>query len=112
RGRYRGSTRRWYLPATGGVGMAICTRLMFSGGTPGQHESIHDHLNVRIDPPEGLILHAEGPVDGGWAMLDVWESHEAFDQFAETRTLPASSIPGLPDIEELSLGDVVQPDRT
>ena len=92
--------------------MAVCTKLRFSGGTPGQYESIHAHLNVQIDPPEGLILHAEGPVDGGWAMLDVWESHEAFDQFVATRALPASSIPGPPDIEEFSLREVVQPDRT
>jgi hypothetical protein len=91
--------------------MAICTRLRFNGGTPRQHESINAHLNVQVDPPEGLILHASGPVEGGWAMLDVWESHEAFERFAETRALPARSVPEVPDIEEFSLRDVVQPDR-
>jgi len=92
--------------------MPVCTRLSFKGGTPFQHESIHAHLNVQIDPPDGLILHAEGPVEGGWSMLDVWESHDAFDRFAATRALPIDSIPGLPEIEEFSLGEVVQPDRT
>ena len=91
--------------------MAICTRLRFNGGTARQHESINTHLNVQVDPPEGLILHASGPVDGGWAMLDVWESHEAFERFAESRALPAGAIPEIPDIEEFSLRDVVRPDR-
>ena len=92
--------------------MPVCTRLSFKGGTPFQHESIHAHLNVKVDPPEGLILHAEGPVEGGWAMLDVWESHDAFDQFTATRALPVDSIPELPEIEEFSLPEMVQPDRT
>jgi len=92
--------------------MAVCTRLRFSGGTPGQYESIHTCLNVQVDPPDGLILHAEGPVEGGWTMVDVWESHDAFDRFASTRAMPASSIPDLPDIEEFPLGELFQPDRT
>jgi hypothetical protein len=92
--------------------MAICTRLRFNGGTPRQHESINAYLNVQVDPPEGLILHASGPVEGGWTMLDVWESHEAFERFAETRALPARSVPDVPDMEEISLRDLVQPGRS
>jgi hypothetical protein len=91
--------------------MAVCTTLRFNGATPGQYESIHTHLKVQVDPPEGLILHAAGPVDGGWAMFDVWESHEAFEHFTETRALPARSIPEPPDIEEFAIEEVVQPER-
>ena len=91
--------------------MAVCTRLSFNGATPRQYESIHTYLDVQVDPPEGLILHAAGPVEGGWAMLDVWESHEAFERFAETHALPARSVPELPDIEEFSVQEMVQPDR-
>ena len=91
--------------------MAVCTRLRFDGGTTRQHESIDAHLNVRTDPPEGLILHASGPVEGGWAMFDVWESHDAFERFAASRALPARSIPALPEIEEFTVAEVVQPDR-
>ena len=91
--------------------MTVCTRLSFKGATPRQCESIHAHLDVQDDPPEGLILHAAGPVDGGWAMLDVWESHEAFEHFAETHALPARSVSELPDLEEFSVEEMVQPDR-
>jgi hypothetical protein len=91
--------------------MAVCTRLRFKGATPGQCASIHSHLKVEVDPPEGLILHAAGPVDGGWAMLDVWDSHEAFEHFTETRALPARAVPESPEIEEFPIGQVVQPDH-
>ena len=92
--------------------MAVCTRLRFDGGTPRQHQSIDAHLNVRTDPPEGLILHASGPVEGGWAVFDVWESHDAFERFAASRAFPAGSIPDLPEIEEFTVAEVVQPDRS
>jgi len=91
--------------------MAVCTRLRFNGATPGQSESIHTHLNVEVDPPEGLILHTAGPVDGGWAMFDVWESHAAFERFTETRALPARSIPEAVEMEEFATPELVQPDR-
>ena len=91
--------------------MAVCTRLRFDCGTSRQHESIDAHLKVRTDPPEGLILHASGPVHGGWEMFDVWESHDAFERFAASRAFPAGSIPDLPDMEEFTASEVVQPER-
>jgi hypothetical protein len=42
-------------------------------------------------PPEGLILHAAGPLpEGGWRIFDVWESEEAFWRFFDERMLPAA----------------------
>jgi hypothetical protein len=42
-------------------------------------------------PPEGLILHAAGPLpEGGWRVFDVWESEEAFWRFFDERMLPAA----------------------
>lgn len=34
-------------------------------------------------PAPGLITHAAGPVDGGWRVVDVWESEEAFESFGK-----------------------------
>ncbi|MFV8132739.1 hypothetical protein [Streptomyces syringium] len=33
-------------------------------------------------PVPGLLAHASGPVEGGWRVIDVWESPEAFETFA------------------------------
>ncbi|MEU5540479.1 hypothetical protein [Streptomyces sp. NPDC020362] len=34
-------------------------------------------------PAPGLISHAAGPVDGGWRVVDVWESEEALGNFSK-----------------------------
>jgi len=30
---------------------------------------------------EGLIFHVAGPIEGGWRVVDVWESQEAVNKF-------------------------------
>ena len=35
------------------------------------------------EPPSGLILHAAGPTDEGFRIIDVWESEEAWRRFAD-----------------------------
>jgi hypothetical protein len=60
-----------------------------------------DRLNAEIDPdgnpPAGLVFHTSGPVDGGWRVIDVWESREHFDRFASERIAPALAAIGMPD---------------
>ncbi|MFI8933257.1 hypothetical protein ACIG3E_37020 [Streptomyces sp. NPDC053474] len=34
-------------------------------------------------PAPGLISHVAGPVDGGWRVVDVWESEEALENFSK-----------------------------
>jgi hypothetical protein len=60
-----------------------------------------DALNAAIDPdgnpPVGLIFHTSGPVEGGWEVIDVWESREAFDRFAAERIAPGLAAIGMAD---------------
>jgi hypothetical protein len=35
-------------------------------------------------PVEGLLSHAAGQAGGGFRVVDVWESEEAFNRFGET----------------------------
>ena len=46
-------------------------------------------------PPPGLILHAAGPTDEGFRIIDVWESEEAWERFRAERLAP-SADPMLP----------------
>jgi hypothetical protein len=42
------------------------------------------------DPPQGLIYHAAGEIDGGrWQSVSVWESEDDFNRFRDERLLPA-----------------------
>jgi hypothetical protein len=75
-----------------------------AGGTA----ELFDRLNAAIDPdgnpPDGCLFHASGPVDGGWGVIDFWESRAHFDRFAQERIGPAMVSVGLeggpPEIHE------------
>jgi hypothetical protein len=40
-----------------------------------------DLTQFENNPPEGLIVHAAGEVDGKFQVIDIWESAEAADKF-------------------------------
>jgi hypothetical protein len=64
--------------------------------TQGDYEALIQALEVGSTPPEGALLHLAGPhPDGGWLILDVWESVEAFESFASERLLPAARALGI-----------------
>src|SRR4051794_40447037 len=46
--------------------MAIGIRIKLPGVTQEQFDQAHDHANPDRTPPNGLLFHASGPIDGGW----------------------------------------------
>jgi hypothetical protein len=69
--------------------MAIGIRIKFAG----IDQETFDKVNAKVDPdgnpPDGLLFHASGPIDGGWGVIDFWESREQFDRFGEERIGPS-----------------------
>jgi hypothetical protein len=59
--------------------------LEFNGLDEKRYERINEVLGLNQNPPKGLILHAAGPISGGWRVFDIWESKEAFQQFFNQR---------------------------
>jgi hypothetical protein len=57
-------------------------------GTP-MYDGVNAEMGVEENPPEGLIFHWAGEVDGKWTVTDVWESRELYDRFREERLMPA-----------------------
>jgi hypothetical protein len=84
--------------------MAVGIRLKLDGGTAEQIDRLNAEIDPDRNPPEGLIFHSSGPVDGGWGVLDFWESRADFDRFAAERIGPAMAAIGLaggpPEIHE------------
>jgi hypothetical protein len=84
--------------------MAVGIRLKLTGVTAEQMDQINASIDPHGNPPDGLIFHASGPVDGGWGALDFWESRGHFDRFAAERIGPAvatiGGAAGAPDIHE------------
>jgi hypothetical protein len=53
-------------------------------------ESVSDSMGVRTNPPQGLIAHIVTDVPGAAHVVDLWESAEDFQKFAEAQLMPAA----------------------
>ena len=56
--------------------------------TPDQYEAVDAAVNAKGDPPDGLIAHTARFDGDTLRILDIWESPEAFEAFAESRLGP------------------------
>jgi len=53
------------------------------------YDTVCRTMNWPEDWPDGQIGHYAGPTDGGWRVVDIWESREHFERFAQERLMAA-----------------------
>ncbi len=76
--------------------MAVGVLMEFPGVTREQYDQLVQDLDLS-GPPEGELIHVCGPTsDGGWRTVDVWESQEAFERFANELLIPRARALGFP----------------
>jgi hypothetical protein len=88
-----GVIRKAVPPAPGRRGkesaMAVGLVIDLDGMTAERYDRLNAEINFPAEPPDGLISHIAGPTDGGFRVLDLWESVEDFDRFVEEQLGPA-----------------------
>ena len=93
--------------------MTVGLRVKLQGVTQEQFEKVDRQIDLRGNPPKGMVFRASGPVDGGWGVMGFWESREDFDAFQPRiqQAIAASGIDmqGPPDIKEFPVHDTFQP---
>ena len=91
--------------------MAVGIRIKLAGVTQEQFDTAHDHINPDRSAPKGLLYHASGPIDGGWGIIDFWESRADFDAFsqriAEGVEAAGITMDGPPDIREFPVHETI-----
>ena len=60
--------------------MALAMLAEIPGLTRDQYETVVKRVN-QSGSPAGALFHAGGPVDGGYRVIEVWETREAADAF-------------------------------
>ena len=82
------------------------------------YDAIQAQLGIEGNPPDGLLVHCSGELDGRFQIWDVWESRGHFERFGEERLRPAlvavageEAVAAMPDVErvEVELRNVVIP---
>jgi len=51
--------------------------------------AVNEKAGVDENPPEGLLIHTAGEVDGQWQIVDVWSPSQAAERFGPERLAPA-----------------------
>ena len=73
--------------------MAIAMMVDNPEGSQEIYDSVREHLG--LERPAGGIFHVAGPSpNGGWRVIEVWESEEDAKRFVKERLLPAFEAVG------------------
>jgi hypothetical protein len=77
--------------------MAVEVQQVFEGVTLGHYDQLLAEAGYRPKGPgaPGCIFHHAVKTDSGFRVVDVWESQEAFDKFAQERLGPLAQEFGL-----------------
>ena len=67
----------------------ILQQTMPEGVTLELLDGVTREMSADTDPPAGLIVHTHFEEDGRIRVVDVWDSQEAYESFAESRLMPA-----------------------
>lgn len=71
-----------------------------------QHKAINQRLGVATNPPMGALAQLEGPIEGGWRIISLWESREAWDAFLRDRLGPTLSQIGVTTLPKFEVWPV------
>jgi hypothetical protein len=69
--------------------MAVVLLFEIPGMTQEQYDAAVAAGGLEDSLPPGQIFHVAGPMEGGWRVIDVWETRADFDRFAEQTLNPA-----------------------
>jgi heme-degrading monooxygenase HmoA len=76
--------------------MAICLVSTNPNGSAELYEQVLQRVAANGEiPPPGAVFQVAGPDEGGWRVISVWDSREAFERFREERLIPAFAEAGV-----------------
>jgi hypothetical protein len=78
--------------------MAVAMLLEWPGQTQEQYEQLMKLVGWKPIRPRVDSSTSPAPCPGGWRVVDIWESEEAFERFAGERPIPAVQQVGVPDM--------------
>lgn len=88
--------------------MAVAVQLDFEGATLEQYDQVCKLMGLtpKGPGPAGAISHFATMTDSGLRVVDVWESKEQFDAFAQDQIGPLSQQAGFPGPPKIQFFEV------
>jgi hypothetical protein len=89
--------------------MAILMTAEIPGMTQEMVDGMTAQLEEQLKAEPGFVLHANGPIDGGWAVTEVWEARGNWESWYEQTIKPNLPDGMEPRITTRELTNVVRP---
>jgi hypothetical protein len=87
--------------------MAVAIEMDFKGATIDQYDEVIEKMGLTGgSTPPGAISHWVAKTDDGIRVVDVWETREAFDRFAEEQIGPYTREAGFSEEPEIRVFEV------
>lgn len=68
-----------------------------------EYRAVLDRMGVETRPEAGIYLHITAQTDFGLRVIEIWDSEEGFQEFAERRMLPALKALGIDRKTEITI---------
>lgn len=73
-----------------------------------QYDAVREKMDIQNDPPEGMIFHSAGELEGRFQVFNVWERAENHERFVADRLRPAQvEVIGEERLAELPDAEIV-----
>ena len=89
--------------------MAVMMTSEVSGQTLVGYSSLFDAVSLALKSAPGFVMHASHPVDGGWRVVEIWNTREDAARFFASMIAPHLPEGIRPKLSFAALHDVVQP---
>jgi hypothetical protein len=87
--------------------VAVAVEMNFRGATTDQYDKVLELMGLTSgNLPPGAISHWVSKTDDGLKIVDVWESREMFDRFAQEHIGPKSQQAGITEQPKMTYHDV------
>jgi hypothetical protein len=88
--------------------MAVAVQMDFDGATLAQYDEICGKMGLtpKGPGPKGAISHFATLTDSGLRVVDVWETKEQFEKFAQDQIGPLSAEAGISGPPQMQFFDV------
>lgn len=88
--------------------MAVAIEMTFKGATLDQYDQVIEKMGLKPEGPgaPGGLFHWVTKTDDGIKVVDVWESKEVFEKFAQDEIGPFTQEVGLPNPPVMTFHEV------
>ncbi len=88
--------------------MPVAVEMNFRGATLDQYDQVIQKMGLTPGgpPPSGAISHWVAKTDDGIRVVDVWETKEQFERFAQEQIGPYTREAGITDEPKMRFHDV------